>query len=372
MIHTDAPPHPDSDTIQGAPFAVARVDPGGRLLAWNTAAARIFAVGSDDAVGRPIAEVIAVPGGEVAWQALLAEGAAGRREWATRRVDGQVVHVRWTLRPLAGGGAVCYGETLVEAASAEDQRARSIALRALIDNLDAILWVVDPNGVVTLHEGKGLARLGWKSGHLLGRNLVDLYGPQHTAVLDGMAGKPGHFFMQEGEAHFENWMVPMFGAQGEFSALVGIALDITTAKQREDDLKSQIDVIERQQRAMREMSTPIIEIWDRVLCLPIIGLVDTVRAGDVMDMLLQAVNRTRARYAILDLTGVDVLDTSTASHLLGLTRALSLLGTEGVLTGIQPNIAQTVVALGIDLSGLIVRATLRDALVYVLAALERR
>ncbi|HEY0138024.1 MAG TPA: STAS domain-containing protein, partial [Nannocystis sp.] len=83
------------------------------------------------------------------------------------------------------------------------------------------------------------------------------------------------------------------------------------------------------------------------------------------------VTRTRARFAILDLTGVDVLDTATANHLLGMIRALRLLGAEGVLTGIHPHVAQTVVTLGVDLSTLVVRANLRDALKYALAVLAR-
>jgi rsbT co-antagonist protein RsbR len=120
------------------------------------------------------------------------------------------------------------------------------------------------------------------------------------------------------------------------------------------------------------MSTPIIEVWDGVLTLPILGLVDSVRTAEIMDGLLQAVTRVRARFAILDMTGVDVIDTSTAGHLLGLIRAIRLLGAEGIITGIHPNIAQTMVSLDVDLSNIKVHANLREALKYCIARARPR
>ena len=109
-----------------------------------------------------------------------------------------------------------------------------------------------------------------------------------------------------------------------------------------------------------------------MLTLPIVGLVDSARTAELMDDLLQAVARTRARFAILDLTGVQVVDTGTASHLLGLIRAIGLLGAEGVLTGISPVVAQTIVALGVDLSHVAVFARLRDALGHCITKMNAR
>jgi rsbT co-antagonist protein RsbR len=109
-----------------------------------------------------------------------------------------------------------------------------------------------------------------------------------------------------------------------------------------------------------------------VLTLPLVGLVDSVRTAEIKENLLQAVVRTRARFAVLDLTGVDVVDTGTASHVLGLIRAIRLLGAEGILTGIHPGIAHTIVSLGIDLRGLEVRASLREALEHCITRLQDR
>lgn len=102
------------------------------------------------------------------------------------------------------------------------------------------------------------------------------------------------------------------------------------------DLRTKIALIERQQQVIQALSTPIIEVWDKVLTLPMVGLVDSVRAAEVMDNLLMQVSRKGARFAILDLTGVEAVDTGTASHLLKLIQALRLLGAEGIITASSP------------------------------------
>lgn len=100
-----------------------------------------------------------------------------------------------------------------------------------------------------------------------------------------------------------------------------------------------------------------------------IGLVDSTRTADLMDSLLQTVTRTRSRFAVLDLTGIDALDTASASGLVQLIHAVRLLGAEGIVTGIHPSVAQTIVALGVDLSAIPVFADLRSALGHCIARL---
>jgi rsbT co-antagonist protein RsbR len=128
------------------------------------------------------------------------------------------------------------------------------------------------------------------------------------------------------------------------------------------EMQNKLDLIERQQEVIRNLETPIMELWERVVTLPMVGVVDSARAARVMDDLLAAVSRLGARFAILDLTGVDTVDTATAAHLLGLISALRLLGTEGIITGIRPTVAQTVVSLGLDLSRVVTCANLREGL----------
>ncbi|HEY0138027.1 MAG TPA: STAS domain-containing protein [Nannocystis sp.] len=357
----------EAETIAAAPFAVAEVDAGGKLLAWNLAAERMFGVAQADAIGRPIGAVAPVPGGHAAWQAVLAAG-----KLAKITVDGsQTTQRTWTVQPRSDGGALCYGHEVAGAtADAIQQKARDLLLRGMLDTLDIFAWVTDERGIGVLADGKGLARTGVTAERLRGQNMVDMYGTKYPQIHDGLKGRPVHFIAEEGAGVFENWGVPVHDEHGRQIALVGFAIDISKARSREDDLADQLQVIESQERAMRDMSTPVIQVWDHVLCMPLVGLVDTARTAEIMESLLQAVARTRARYAILDLSGVDVLDTATANHLIVMTRALRLLGAECVLTGMQPNIARTVVTIGVDLSTMVVRATMRDALKFVLGALE--
>ena len=131
------------------------------------------------------------------------------------------------------------------------------------------------------------------------------------------------------------------------------------------DLEDKLATIDRQQTAIRELSTPIMEVWDGILCLPIVGIMDTVRSADMTDALLRAVVATRARCAIIDITGIEVMDTGTADHFIRMAKAVRLLGAECVLTGMNPQIAQTVVHMGVDMEGVTTHRSLRDALHYM-------
>lgn len=115
---------------------------------------------------------------------------------------------------------------------------------------------------------------------------------------------------------------------------------------------------------VEKLSVPILEVWDGVLALPILGMLSGDRTAMLMERLLAAIQRTAARYAILDITGVDVVDTNTADHLLRVARAVELLGAQCIITGIQPAVAQTMVMLRADLSDITTRATLRHGLKY--------
>src|SRR6478752_293336 len=140
-------------------------------------------------------------------------------------------------------------------------------------------------------------------------------------------------------------------------------------------LRDKLELIERQSATIRALATPIIKVWDEVLCLPVIGTVDSARTADMMEALLQTVVREQARYAVVDLTGVEVVDTATADHVIQLFKAAGVLGVEGILCGIRPAVAQTVVALGVDLTSVRTMRTLQDALRYCIrsrnAALEK-
>jgi rsbT co-antagonist protein RsbR len=146
--------------------------------------------------------------------------------------------------------------------------------------------------------------------------------------------------------------------------IVALAGEQQRSAEYQRELEEKLATIERQRAAIRELSTPIMEVWDGILCLPIVGVMDSSRSADMTDALLRAVVATKARCTIIDITGIEVMDTSTADHFIRMAKSVRLLGAECVLTGINPQIAQTVVHMGVDMAGVITHRSLRDALQY--------
>ncbi|HEX7708910.1 MAG TPA: STAS domain-containing protein [Thermoanaerobaculia bacterium] len=129
----------------------------------------------------------------------------------------------------------------------------------------------------------------------------------------------------------------------------------------EATLRSREEIIARQQQELLELSTPVVELWDGILALPMIGTLDSARTQIVMESLLQRIVETGSTIAILDITGVPTVDTLVAQHLLKTVAAARLMGAECIISGIRPQIAQTIVHLGVDLSDVITKGTLADA-----------
>lgn len=128
------------------------------------------------------------------------------------------------------------------------------------------------------------------------------------------------------------------------------------------ELEEKLGTVEQQRAAIRSLSTPIIEVWNGVLCLPVVGVMDTARSAEMTSSLLQTIVEKETRYAIIDITGIDVMDTRTVDHFIRMAKAIRLLGAECALTGLNPHIAQTVVHMGLDLSDIVTHRSLRDAL----------
>ena len=170
---------------------------------------------------------------------------------------------------------------------------------------------------------------------------------------------------------------PMFAAlqsemQNDPAALAGATMK---ASQLLDKLglltieafqRTREDVISRQQQEMLELSTPVVRLWENILALPLIGTLDSARTQIVMQNLLEAIVSTRSDYAIIDITGVPIVDTLVAQHLLKTVAAARLMGADCMISGIRPQIAQTIIHLGVDLSEVTTKATLADAFAVAL------
>ena len=162
---------------------------------------------------------------------------------------------------------------------------------------------------------------------------------------------------------------PLYGDDGQLMGLAGIITDVTALHQREDAvrrLEAEVTTartqLEQQRGVLDELAVPVIAIWESILLLPLIGGIDSRRAQRLTEDVLVAVQQQRAQVLLIDLTGVPVVDTGVASHLIQTVEAALLLGCQSVLVGIRPEMAQTLVSLGIDLSRILTLSSLQAGL----------
>lgn len=149
---------------------------------------------------------------------------------------------------------------------------------------------------------------------------------------------------------------------GKVVRVLGAFQDIDDFKRRELELEEKLAIIEKQRSEILALSVPIIQVWDDVLALPLFGAVDQARADEITERLLEAVVAKSARFAILDLTGVEAVDEGTAERLVRILRGIQLLGAEGMVTGIRPAVAHTLTTLGADFAGARTFSNLREAI----------
>lgn len=146
------------------------------------------------------------------------------------------------------------------------------------------------------------------------------------------------------------------------AVLINRLLDSAGALSFEIFVEGREEIIRRQSQQLLEVSTPVVRLWRQVLAVPLIGTLDTARTQVVMENVLQAIQEHEALVAIIDITGVPTVDTAVAQHLMHTVNAVRLMGADCIISGIRPPIAQTIAQLGIDLSTIMTRATLADAL----------
>ena len=188
---------------------------------------------------------------------------------------------------------------------------------------------------------------------------------QSRAAQGSSAGDTSHFVMAMKkplffglQEHLGSDPTAAFAAVWAASTLIDrLAQYTATTYQR-----SREEVIQRQQQELLELSTPVVKLWDGVLAVPMIGTLDSSRTQLVMESLLTRIVETGSELAIIDITGVPTVDTLVAQHLLKTVTAIRLMGADCIISGIRPQIAQTIVHLGIDLEGITTKATLADAL----------
>jgi rsbT co-antagonist protein RsbR len=233
-------------------------------------------------------------------------------------------------------------------------------------------------------EGKIQKSLGvsWGSGLVAGKFAafaekvfgVNCWTTQVKAIADGE--DYDEFIAQPSDRNIDAELAALVASDEATRADLAVALKQLQSTSTDRDrmvteLTDKLSVIEAQNRAIQAMSTPILQVWDGVLALPIIGMVDEARASLMTETLLGAIVETQARFAILDLTGVDVVDTSTANNFLKIVAGTRLLGAHALIAGIRPMVAQTISSLGVDLGTIATFGTLKAALQHCIAEARR-
>lgn len=247
--------------------------------------------------------------------------------------------------------------------------------KSVVDNAPDGVSFVSPDGIITYGNAAMKAMFGY------GDEYVDnpisiIFGGDEARPTQIIQHVIDHGAWQGIETYYRKDGSTFLGhisvfairdIHGNILSFPGFAHDLTELQQAEEEkLSLQQQIIDAQQLAIRELSTPLLPLHDNVLVMPLVGTIDSSRAMMIMETLLEGIASHQADIAIIDITGVKVVDTQVAQAIIHTAQAVKLLGAQIILTGIQPQMAQTLVHLGADMSGIMTRSTLQAGIAFVM------
>jgi PAS domain S-box-containing protein len=261
-------------------------------------------------------------------------------------------------------------------ARAIERACRETLIQSIVNAVPAVIWAKDREGRHIL-TNKAFEDFHRAPGGCIGKNDHELFPAEMAEAMRAVdrevfeANAPIEFeeTLPRGGAvaSYQTCKFPVRDAQGEVCALGAIAIDITERKRAEAERAAlQAQVIEAQRAVLRELSTPLIPLSPSVLLLPLIGTMDKERAEQATATLLRGIEQHRARFTILDVTGVKNIDAPVADALLRAAQSARLLGARVILTGIGARMAEVLTRLGIDLRGIVTLGTLQAGIAYAI------
>jgi len=349
--------------------------PDGRILRASNRFRKFLGVSEGLALPGSFAEVVD-PAVRDAVQAAI-DGIAepeSRLDISLTLAIGPSSQLVWTLVRSRDGQTIF--ATAADVAQANDGRLmtnnfakENNILQHVINNMPVVLWAVDDKGIFTLSDGAALAILGLEPGQVVGMDAFQIYASEPSIVSAMRRALAGEFSCEMttgGGFNWESRFIPLKRADGTVEGVIGFSIDATDRVRAENELKQKVQIVERQETAIRSLSTPIMRVWAGVLALPLVGMLDGSRIENILGALLEAVVHDQAEYVILDLTGIANVDGTTADHVFKVLRALALLGTQAVVTGVQPGVARALVEIGLDLGQVVTLGNLEEAIRFVM------
>lgn len=358
--------------VEASPTAMIMIDEAGNVVLANAQVERLFGYQREELMTMKVEVLVPDPLRE--GHPNLRDGffsdprprtmGAGR-ELHGKRKDGSLVPVEIGLNPIQtedGKFAIAAIADITERRRADEK------FRAVVESAPNAMVMIDVSGTIVLINNQAEKLFGYSRAELLGKPIEALV-PQrirdrHPAMREGFFADPRPRMMGMGrdltgarkdgsEFPVEIGLNPIETSEGRF-AIAAIA-DISERVDREN-------LLARQRDEILELSTPVMQVWDKVLALPIIGTLDSQRATRLTENLLQKIAEDEAEFVILDISGVPTIDSQVAQNLLKTVQGARLMGADCILSGVRPETAQTMVHLGIDIGALRSRSTMRDAL----------
>ncbi|UQA62634.1 PAS domain S-box protein [Polyangium aurulentum] len=263
------------------------------------------------------------------------------------------------------------------AAGESELRAQQAMLRGFLDNTPALMFVKDLEGRLIL-VNKELERfVGLPREEILGKTNRAFLSTENAdksdeaekrALAEGRAQLMHIHHRPDGVVYYLNIKFPVHDENGVVCGVGTVAIDVTSEQQAtEERAAREADLVIRAQDAMiRELASPLLPISEHVVAMPLVGTIDDTRAAQILDTLLHGITHHAARVAILDITGVRIVDTRVAHVLVQTAQAAKLLGAQVVVTGMRAAIAQTLVDLDADLKGVVTLGTLRAGIAWAI------
>lgn len=362
---------------------VGVADPKGRILYINKAGRSMLEIGAEEDVTKLLISDITPAR---VWDIFLKEGLPAMSRdgiWSGEFVllgrSGQEIPVSVvSIAHKLPNGEVEYqsviARDITERKRIEGElRDNSSRLQLLVQASPLAIIVHNRDGLVTNWNPAAERIFGWKEDEVLGRPLPVV--PEEglnkflTVMENLQKGEVINNLEEKGLTKSGSRIdisisaAPIRDPEGNINGFLGVIADVSDRKRSEE-------IIQQQARDILDISTPVVQLWEGVLALPLIGTLDSQRTQQITERLLNRIVETNSPFAIIDLTGVPTVDTQTGRHLIDTIAAVRLLGTQTLLTGIRPEIAQTLVHLGIDMTGIVTRTTLASGLRYALEGIN--